>query len=88
MTYREFISDNNLQLVDKLKAETDLETIKKTEKPLPEFDSQKEQELLSVLKNSIGNSLNEHFAYIELQNYVRNIVKRILSFYRRWTRII
>lgn len=69
MTYREFISDNNLQLVDKLKAETDLETIKKTEKPLPEFDSQKEQELLSVLKNSIGNSLNEHFAYIELQNF-------------------
>lgn len=69
MTYKEFISDNNLQFVDKLKSETNLDTIKKIEKPLPEFDSQKEQELLNMLKNSIGNSLNEHFAYIELQNF-------------------
>lgn len=69
MTYKEFISDSNLQFIYKLKSETNLETIKKTEKPLPEFDLQKEQELLNILKNSIGNSLNEHFAYIELQNF-------------------
>lgn len=69
MTYKEFISDSNLQFIDKLKSETNLETIKKTEKTLPEFDLQKEQELLNILKKSIGNSLSEHFAYIELQNF-------------------
>ncbi len=65
------ISDQNALLIDEkrqLISEINLESIEKKEKSVPDFDNEKERELLNVAKSAKDN-MDLHFCYIGLQDF-------------------
>lgn len=67
--YSKYLSEGNKNLIENLRSSVNVNEIKKAEKPLPEFDYEKEKQLLQTLKSSLNRVQNKHFALIELQNF-------------------
>lgn len=69
MLYRQFMTEDNIALINSLKENVEVDSISKSEKKLPEFDPETEAKLHEDLRASIGKPVQLHFSFIALQDF-------------------